>query len=110
MPPKKSYNKSIINSNNNNISSSGGNINNNDVKNNTSNSNNNNNNPTTIIPLWLSEGSTQRDKNILCENINIYTPDGKLELIKNSKLQCVAGRKYGKNTYTHTEHTHKFIL
>ncbi len=47
------------------------------------------------LPLWLVEGATQRDKNILCENIFIYTPDGRTELIKNSKVQFVAGRRYG---------------
>ena len=47
------------------------------------------------LPLWLTEGSTQRDKSVLCESVYIYTPDGKQELIKNARVQFVAGRRYG---------------
>ena len=47
------------------------------------------------LPLWLTEGSSQRDKNVLCESVYIYTPDGKQELIRNAKVQFVAGRRYG---------------
>src|SRR5437016_2376040 len=47
------------------------------------------------LPLWLTEGSSQRDKNVLCESVYIYTPDGKHELIRNAKVQFVAGRRYG---------------
>ena len=47
------------------------------------------------LPLWLTEGSTQRDKSVLCESVYIYTPDGKQELIKNARVQFVTGRRYG---------------
>lgn len=50
---------------------------------------------TAALPLWLTEGSTQRDKSVLCESVYIYTPDGKHELIKNARVQFVAGRRYG---------------
>jgi len=29
------------------------------------------------------------------QSINLFTPDGKMELIKNGKLQLVFGRRYG---------------
>jgi hypothetical protein len=35
------------------------------------------------------------DKDVLCESIFLYTPDGKVELVKNAKLQLINGRKYG---------------
>ena len=47
------------------------------------------------LPKYLTDGLTILDKNVLCEGIFVYTPDGKVELIKNAKLQLIAGRKYG---------------
>ena len=49
----------------------------------------------TSLPLWLTEGSSQRDKNVLCESVYLYTPDGKTELVKNARVQFVFGRRYG---------------
>lgn len=47
------------------------------------------------IPTWILEGGTQLEKNISLDDISIYTPDGKIELISSSKLQLTYGRKYG---------------
>jgi ATP-binding cassette subfamily F protein 3 len=47
------------------------------------------------IPEWMKDGATQKDKDILCEGVNISTPDGKRELIKNARVQFVYGRRYG---------------
>jgi len=68
------------------------------------------------LPLWLTEGSSQRDKNVLSESVYIYTPDGKKELIKNARVQFVYGRRYGligpngagKSTLLH--HVYTYIL
>lgn len=48
-----------------------------------------------IIPEWMKDGASQKDKDVLCENVNIYTPDGKRELIRNARVQFVYGRRYG---------------
>ncbi len=47
------------------------------------------------IPEWMKDGASQKDKDILCEFVNINTPDGKRELIKNARVQFVYGRRYG---------------
>lgn len=43
----------------------------------------------------MKDGASQKDKDVLCEYVNIYTPDGKTELIKNARVQFVYGRRYG---------------
>jgi ATP-binding cassette subfamily F protein 3 len=53
------------------------------------------NNTTPNIPSWILDGSKQLDKNIVISDVNINTPDGKIPLIKNSKIQFVYGRRYG---------------
>lgn len=47
------------------------------------------------LPLWLIHGSDSKDKNIICESVSITSPDGKKQLIKNSGIQFILGRKYG---------------
>jgi len=47
------------------------------------------------IPEWMKDGASQKDKDVLCEFVNISTPDGKRELIKNARVQFVYGRRYG---------------
>jgi ABC-type polysaccharide/polyol phosphate transport system ATPase subunit len=47
------------------------------------------------LPKYLTEGIVILDKDVLCESIFLYTPDGKVELVKNAKLQLINGRKYG---------------
>lgn len=42
-----------------------------------------------------ADGASQKDKDVLCEFVNISTPDGKTELIKNARVQFVYGRRYG---------------
>lgn len=48
-----------------------------------------------VIPEWMKDGASQKDKDILCEFVNISTPDGRTELIKNARVQFVYGRRYG---------------
>jgi hypothetical protein len=48
-----------------------------------------------VIPEWMKDGASQKDKDVLCEFVNIYTPDGRIELIKNARVQFVYGRRYG---------------
>jgi hypothetical protein len=35
------------------------------------------------------------EPDVLCEYVNIYTPDGRTELIKSARVQFVYGRRYG---------------
>lgn len=68
------------------------------------------------IPEWMKEGAKQKDKDILCEFVNIYTPDGKTELIKNARVQFVYGRRYGligpngKGKTTLIRHVSEYLL
>lgn len=43
----------------------------------------------------MLEGVAERNKDVLCEPVFVYTPDGKIELIKNARVQFVYGRRYG---------------
>ena len=43
----------------------------------------------------LVDGVGTRDRDVLCESIMLYSPDGKTELIKEARVQFVYGRKYG---------------
>lgn len=47
------------------------------------------------LPKYLTEGTQILDKDVLCEGVYLYTPDGKIELVKNARVQLLAGRKYG---------------
>ena len=47
------------------------------------------------IPEWMKDGASQKDKDVLCEFVNLYTPDGKRELVRNARVQFVYGRRYG---------------
>jgi hypothetical protein len=48
-----------------------------------------------VVLLCCADGASQKDKDVLCEFVNIYTPDGKTELIRNARVQFVYGRRYG---------------
>jgi len=47
------------------------------------------------VPAYLKTGKTVLCKDIILENINITTPDGKIRLLNNAKLSLIHGRRYG---------------
>lgn len=48
-----------------------------------------------ILPKYLTHGFLHGEKNVVCDDINIFTPDGKKELIKNSTVKLLQGHRYG---------------
>ena len=48
-----------------------------------------------MLPKYLTQGLMLIDKNVLCDDVNIFSPDGKKELIKNGSIKLLQGHRYG---------------
>lgn len=46
-------------------------------------------------PKYLTDSLSLGEKNVLCEDVNIFSPDGKKELIKNGTIKLIQGHRYG---------------
>jgi ATP-binding cassette, subfamily F, member 3 len=47
------------------------------------------------LPKYLTQGLIHAGNDVLCDDVNIFSPDGKKELIKNGSIKLLQGHRYG---------------
>lgn len=47
------------------------------------------------LPAYLTQGITQKDRDVVIDNFSMTTPDGRTELLKSASVRFVYGRHYG---------------